>query len=387
MSKGASAPRPTVADILRDHAPGLRLGDQQQRVVNHIVNCRTAALGGHVGDCDTCGVRHYAYHSCRDRHCPRCGTLDQFLWAEAQLDHLLPVPYFHVAFTVPKCLRSVFGGAGRAPALGALFAASSETLLDLGLSRLHAQLGTLAVLHTWNQKLEFHPHIHCLVPGGGLADGKWVHRRSFLLKVDLLKETFRGKLLQKLRALLDSGAFDGARHAVLYALEAAARQEWNVHVKRTLAGPEQVIKYFARYVRRIAISNSRILDYDGKTVTFTWRDRSDGNKVKKQRLEAPVFARRFVSHILPPRFVRIRRYGILSNRARRDALPRCIELITGQPAVPPTSRTRESRADACLRIFGRDPSICPACQKGRLVPVATLDPDRASAFNVRSRGP
>lgn len=382
---------PTVADVLRDHAHKLRLNRQQQRVVSHIVSCRTAALGGHLGVCDTCGKDHFKYHSCRDRHCPRCGSLDQMLWAEAQSDHLLPVPYFHVVFTVPECLRPLFAGPGKAAALDALFAAASETLLDLSLSRLDAVLGVLAVLHTWTQKLDQHPHIHCLVTGGGLNGDRWIARRSFLLPLRMVRETVRGKLLQKLEVLYDSGTFDGIPYPVRHLLDDAARRKWVVYLKRPVAGPEQVVSYFARYVRRIAISNSRIVDYDGNTVTFRWRDRADGNTVRTKTLPGVVFAKKFLNHVLPPRFVRIRRYGLLSNRARRTLLPRCRQAITGSLPNSPPPREPESRADACKRIFGRDPSVCSACGVGRVVDRMPLKRDPVSAALMRSasreRGP
>lgn len=379
MPACAADPRPTVADILRDHAHLLRLGDHQRRVVRHIVDCRTPALGGHVGFCDNCGHPHFSYHSCRDRHCPQCGGLDQVLWAEAQADHLLPVQYFHVVFTVPECLRPLFAGRGRAAALDALFTTAAQTLLELGQTHFGVVLGVLAVLHTWTQRLDFHPHLHCLVPGGGLGPHGWVHRRTFLFHVKQMSALFKPKLVAQLEALNDSGVFGDHRVLVRHALEQAVRRGWVVYAKRPIAGPEQVIAYFARYVRRIAISNSRIVDYDGSSVTFLWRDRRDKNKVKPRTIPADVFARKFVNHILPPRFVRIRRYGILSNRVRNPALTRSRELITGAAPEAAPPRTPETRVAACIRIFGKDPSRCPACNVGRIVRYAALRPHPVSA--------
>jgi hypothetical protein len=383
------ADRPTVADILRDHAASLVLGPDERRVVSHITACRTGVLGGHLGICDSCFRTHYLSHSCRDRHCPRCGTLDQSLWAEAERAHLLPVAYYHVVFTVPESLRPLFAGHGRARALDALFAAVTETLLEVGSSHLHAMLGALQVLHTWTQKLDFHPHIHCLVPGGGLVRGQWVNRPTFLLPTAVLAAVLRGKLLERLQHLLDDGVFDRARYPVRHLLESAARQKWVVYAKKPLAGPDQVIAYFARYVRRIAISDHRIVAYDGDTVTFRWRDRRSGNTVKTRTLPAAVFVRKFLNHVLPPRFVRIRRVGFLSNRVRRQSLESCRLSITGTAASLAAPPTPESRAQACLRIYGRDMSRCAYCDVGRIVRGGSWRPSRFAITDplVAARSP
>ena len=190
-----------VADVLRDHVASLRLSPEQGKAAAHIIGCRTGRFGGHIDDCDRCGDRHYAYHSCRDRHCPRCGGLDQAIWAEAQQQHLLPVSYFHLVFTVPASLRPFFLGAGRVHAFEALFAAASETILQVA-ARRGLLLGVLAVLHTWNQKLDNHPHVHCLVPGGGFGPNGFVVMERFLFSYKLLRRVFKVKLLQTLRILL-----------------------------------------------------------------------------------------------------------------------------------------------------------------------------------------
>ena len=195
----------SIADILRDHVAGLRLDHEQAKAAAHIMACRTGRLGGQLAVCDRCGAKHYAYHSCRDRHCPRCGGLDQRLWAEAQLPHLLPVSYFHVVFTLPVALRGFFFGQKRRDALDALFAAVSESILETAATR-GLVPGILAVLHTWNQKSGQHPHIHCLVTGGGLGTNGFVHRHRYLVKLDILQTVFKGKLLAKLQALLRGGS-------------------------------------------------------------------------------------------------------------------------------------------------------------------------------------
>jgi hypothetical protein len=360
-----AAARFTVADILRDHVGSLRLGDAQHRVVRHLLGCRTGQLGGHLGVCDRCGAKHFAYHSCRDRHCPTCGGLDQALWAEAQADHLLPVSYFHLVFTVPAPLRPFFAGPQRRHALDALFAAVAETLLEVGETNLHARLGMLAVLHTWTQRLDhLHPHLHCLVPGGGLAKAGWVDRRRYLLPTRKLAPVFSAKLREALQALVTAGTLSAGPYSARTLLQAAAQAEWVVYAKRPLAGPQQVIAYFARYTRRIAISNRRIVAYDGERVTFSYRDRKQGNRKRTRTVTAIKFCRLFLQHVLPSGFVRIRRYGILSNRVRARALTESRAFLGAEPPPP---RSPETRFAACFRLFGVDLTLCPTCRQGKLV--------------------
>jgi hypothetical protein len=360
-----------VADVLRDHVGALRLGETQRRVVRHLLACRTAQLGGHLDVCERCGATHYAYHSCRDRHCPTCGSLDQALWAEAQADQLLPVSYFHLVFTVPAPLRPFFAGPKRRHALEALFASVAATVLEVGQTNLHARLGMLVVLHTWTQRLTLHPHLHCLVPGGGLAGDHWVDRQQYLLPTRKLAPVFSGKLRAALADLVTSGALDAGPYSPRTLLQAAEHGEWVVYAKKPLAGPQQVISYFARYTRRIAISNRRLLAYDGQHVSFSYRDRAQGNRKRTRTVTGPTFCRLFLQHVLPKRFVRIRRYGILSNRIRAVALARGRALVGSQA---PPSRPLQTRTAACFRLFGVDPSVCPECRKGRLVTVKKWGP-------------
>jgi hypothetical protein len=309
------------------------------------------------------------YHSCRDRHCPRCGTLDQALWAEAQEQSLLPVPYFHTVFTIPTSLHPFFR---RAPALALelLFQATAETLLELAHRKLGVRIGFTAVLHTWTQKLLLHPHVHCLVPGGGLSDDaqQWLAcDPGFFLPYDQLRTVFRGKLLSKLEAAHSDNAFALARPFGQHLLESAARQAWVIYAKPPLHGPQQVVRYVSRYTRKIAISNSRILSYDGQNVRFRWRDRAHGNRLDVLPLSGHEFARRFVLHILPPHFVRIRHYGLLANRVRAGSLARCRALVLGGETSSPAPRhEKDDRTAACLRLFGKDPTRCPACGQGRM---------------------
>lgn len=357
----------SIADVLRDHVGSLRLRPEQSKAAAHISACRTGRLGGHVAKCNRCDGTHYAYHSCRDRHCPKCGSLDQALWAEAQQQHLLPLSHFHVIFTVPSSLRPFFLREGRRHALEALFAAASETLLEVAATK-GLRLAVLALLHTWNQLLDIHPHIHCLVPGGGLdKDSHLVVMDRFLFSYKRLRYVFKVKLLQKLRALGKKNALSVSGAAAHQLLKDADSREWNLKVKRAFAGPDTVIKYFARYTRRIAISDSRLVAYDGKTVTFNYRDRADRNRVKPKPLEAAAFCQSFLNHVLPPRFIRIRRYGLWSNRTRKAMLEKTREVMKVSAPPPPVE---ESRSASCLRIFGKDPARCTKCPDGQLVIIA-----------------
>ena len=359
-----------IADILRDHAHGLRLSGPQERAVRDIVACRTERLGGHLEVCSTCGFSRGSYNSCRNRHCPKCQILKQALWAEAQEALLLPTLYFQIVFTIPRELHAFFR---RAPelCLTLLFDAVSETLTEVARTRLKATIGFTAVLHTWNQQLGFHPHLHCVVPAGGLSlDGsRWIPTsKRFFLPVKALRRLFRGKLLAKIERALRKGDIltDLAKDL---ALLRSTPKTWNVYAKPPLAGPGHVVRYLSRYVHRIAIANSRITNYDGNSVTFRYKDRAHGNLTQHRTLTGPDFARLFLQHVLPPRFVRIRHYGILAARCRED-LARCRELLGAQPAPP---RVKDaSWLVAFERLFGSNPLRCPACRTGVLVATRIL---------------
>ena len=270
-----------------------------------------------------------------------------------------------MVFTVPVSLRRFFAGEHRRHGLDALFAAVSETLLETA-QRRGLTLGILAVLHTWNQQMGDHPHLHCLVTGGGLGPQGFVHRRRFLVRLDILQTVFQGKLLSKLQTLLREGRTSVPKHSGHERLRDASRRIWNIDIRRPFGGPEQVVRYFARYVRKIAISDQRLVGYDGHTVRFRYRDRRDGNRVKTAQLDGPTFCRSFLQHVLPKGFVRIRRYGLLSNRVRKPLLGRCRELLGAEPPLllaPPG----ESRASALRRIFGVEQDLCPSCKLGRLI--------------------
>ena len=368
--------RPEVADILRDHAHGLKLTRQQARAVRDIVACRSARLGGHLEVCPSCGFSREAYNSCRNRHCPKCQILKQELWAEAQEAILLPVLYFQLVFTIPGELHPLFRKAAKL-CLNLLFKAVSETLTEVARTKLKAEIGFTAVLHTWTQLLRFHPHIHCVVPAGGLAlnHSSWISTsHKFFLPIHSLREVFRGKLLHEIEKALRQGSIPFPESEGLALLKRASKKTWDIHIKPPLGGPHHVVRYLSRYVHRIAISNSRILAYDGSEVILRYQDRRDGNKTKTLALSGEVFSRRFLSHVLPDRFVRIRHYGLLAARRRKD-LARCREHL-GAPRSPRTPKDK-NWVEAFQRVFGRNPLLCPICHKGILQSRCTLLPLRS----------
>jgi hypothetical protein len=317
------------------------------RVLNRLASCRTEALGGHVLACTHCGEVTYHYHSCGDRHCPSCGGTKRASWLARQQHDLLAVPYFHVVFTLPHELSALVLG-NRKILYNLLFAATQETLLTIGADPGHlgARLGALLVLHTWGQQLQHHPHIHAVVPGGGLSpDGtKWVSSHAnFLLSVDVLGALFRGKYLAALRALYDAGQlrFAGSTAALqeksafqawlggLYA------KDWVVYAKKPFAGPDVLLKYLTRYTHRVALSNSRLLKLEGDEVTLRYKDYADDYRIKQMTLTATELVRRFALHVLPKGFVRVRQCGILAHRGRRERLALCRRLLGLQTALPP----------------------------------------------------
>ncbi len=338
------------------------------KVLTAIERCRTAALGGHVDRCTACGHKAISYNSCRNRHCPRCQANARDRWIEARSRDLLPVPYAHVVFTLPHEFAPL-ALQNKKVAYDILFRASAETLIEVARNpeRLGADIGFFSVLHTWNQKLEHHPHVHCVVPAGGLAPdrSRWIasHPR-FLLPVAVLKEVFRAKFTQALREAFRAGklGFHGAlkplgRPKVFAELiRQTYRKEWVVYCKRPFGGAEHVLRYLGCYTHRVAISNHRLVAiHDGK-VTFRWRDSAHKNKKRLMTIPAGEFLRRFLLHVLPKGFVRIRHFGILSASHRSRLLPLCRELIAADP--PP-----QGRPDARLQPATPYEGLwtCPIC--------------------------
>lgn len=388
-----------VADVFRKfetefrETQGTRLSGEQKRALRAIMLCRTSALGGHVERCTQCGHRLVAYNSCRNRHCPKCQAAARAEWLRAREAELLPTQYFHVVFTLPKQFGPL-ALQNKRIVYGLLFRAVAETLLGVAANPKHlgAQVGVLAILHTWGQTLVHHPHIHCVVPGGGISrDGaRWIScRHDFFLPVRVLSRVFRGKFIDYLKQAFRQGqlSFRGSLNALQCTtafkqlLNASVKTDWVVYAKPPFGGPEQVLKYLARYTHRVAISNARLVAMDEEGVTFRWKDYAHDSAPRTMALSGPEFIRRFLMHVLPPGFMRIRHYGLLANRCRTGKLDQCRSLLGMSPEI---------RAD------GLDPPIpgnerlgelhegterirrCPACQVGEMVTIAELDPGDAS---------
>lgn len=365
-------PRATLADVLRSHAPSREewRGDEG-RVIRDIVSCRTAERGGHVWKCDTCGHETPLYNSCRNRHCPSCQGFESAKWIDARQEDLLDVPYFHVVFTIPSALHGMFRRAPRVT-YASLLATAAETLIDVCRSHLGATPGVVLVLHTWTQTMLFHPHVHCIVTGGGISlDGRrWIAaRKKFFLPVRKLSLVFRAKLLQRLDEALNLTTTHRAQP-----LRHAAAQPWVVYAKAPIAGPRQVLRYLGRYTHRIAISNRRIQRVTRTHVTFSYTDRRHAGYRRTLSLPGPSFARRFLLHVLPRGFVRIRYYGLLANAHKRARLSVARTLI-GSPAPPePQPKLKADWREIFKTLVGRDPLQCTRCPTGTMRVIVVLDP-------------
>jgi hypothetical protein len=380
-----------VAEVFRQHGPAYReshrLSRQEFRVMRAIEVCRTAALGGHKDQCDHCGHLAISYNSCRNRHCPKCQTLRKEKWIEARREDLLPIEYFHVVFTLPSELNHLALLNPRV-LYDLLFRSVSETIAQLASNPKHlgATVGVIGILHTWGQNLMDHPHLHCIVTGGGLSsDGTWkLCRRGFFLPVRVMSALFRGKFLDLLKDsfkkeelvfrnslshLKDPTDFETFRKN-LYP------KKWVVYCKPPFDGPKGVLQYLGRYTHRIAISNNRILNLCNGDVSFLWRDYADHNRQKIMTLKAAEFIRRFLLHVLPSRYVRIRHFGLLANRKRKTNIALCRKIL-GDGKTPTQPKTRkETWQEQLFRICGIDVTLCPVCQKGRMYRIALLLPYR-----------
>ncbi len=382
MAAPAGRP-PELAEIFRAHAAPLeQVGPERRRVVRDIVSCRTPLLGGHLQVCNHCGHEAPLYNSCRNRHCPKCQNLEQTRWVEAQARGLLPVEYFHLVFTVPKALHPFFL-MDRRGSYGLLFEAALEALHDVCRRRLGALPGTTAILHTWTQTLVFHPHLHCIVTGGGLAASgdRWIASRpGFLVPVRVLSKVFKGKLLDRFDQALHKPACGLSPSLGARLLRQAACRQWVVYSKAPLTGPAQVLRYLGRYTHRIAIGNERLVALRDNRVSFRYRDRKRST-TRLLTLEAPDFIQRFLLHILPRGFVRVRHFGLQANASRSRLIPRARQLLHSPAPPQPDHDHRESWQDLYRRLTGRDPTQCPRCHRGilRLLPIAPQD--------LHTRGP
>jgi len=364
-----------------------RLAAAVVKVMWHIVTCRTAALGGHVDICDACGHERISYNSCRDRHCPKCQATARARWVAERMERLLPVPCFHVVFTLPAALRPL-ALRNKKVVYGLLFKAASSTLLTLtrDTKYLGAEIGLTAVLHTWGQTLCLHPHLHCIVTGGGLAlDGsRWKPgRQGYLLPLGVLSKLFRGRFLAGLQRARDKGKLDlsGSIEELDNPMRWAAlrdslyRTKWNTYAKPPFGGPEQVLRYLGAYTHRVAISDHRLVAMQDDRVSFTYKDYRDGSRRKTMSLDAVEFLRRFLLHVLPKGFVRIRHYGLWAARNVNTKLVTARGLL--EPDKPTPMLPGEPRPwwERFLEHTGVDVCACPRCKTGRLQrtrPIAAL---------------
>lgn len=398
-------PRFEVADILRAHALDYQRAHSpsaaQQKVMRHIADCRTAALGGHLEECDSCGHRRISFNSCRDRHCPKCQSTAREDWIEAQLAKLLPVSYFHVVFTLPDQLNPL-GLANQKVLFDILFATAAATLRQIAADEKHlgADIGFTAVLHTWGQNLLFHPHLHCVVTGGGLADDgqRWLGtRRSFFLPVKALGKLFRGKFLDALKKAYRAGRLRlGGSTAELAEqkhwrafLDGLYKKEWVVYAKPPFAGPEHVFRYLGRYTHRVAISNHRLLDFQNGRVSFTVKNYAQQGQRGVMHLDAVEFLRRFLLHVLPKGYTRIRHFGICAARnvhTKLEVARRLLAVLNTSP-LPVTQEKSEEKRPWWKRFLDRtgvDLLACAHCASGRLIRRWRIEPAGAAAGSLNS---
>jgi hypothetical protein len=381
-----------VADIFCEygeayrHKFGTSTNSQQWRTMHAIKVCRTAELGGHIDRCDHCGHEVISYNSCRNRHCPKCQSLAKAGWLEAREAELLSTDYFHVVFTTPEVLNQI-ALQNRREVYDILFKAVAQTLLTIAADPRHlgAKIGFMAILHTWGQNLLLHPHIHCLIPGGGLShDGKkWIGcRKKFFLPVRVLSRLFRRLFLELFMKAFNQdqlkfyGKTGHLSNPELFSklIEKCFKTEWVVYAKPPFGGPEKVLDYLGRYTHRIAISNNRLLRLEDGKVTFTWRNYQHGNKLQTMTLQAEEFIRRFMLHVLPSGFMRIRYFGFLSNRHRTRKLSHCRDLLH-QKAAKSTLKSMDWKA-RYESLTGKDIDLCPLCGKGHMVTFQKLLPLR-----------
>ena len=381
-----------VADIFRQVGPAYRedhaesLSSGQRRVMRDIERCRTAELGGHVEQCDACGHQRISFNSCRSRHCPKCQSLTRAQWLEDRQAELLPVEYFHVVFTVPQQIAAI-AYQNKAVLYDILFRATAQTLRTIAADPKHlgAEIGFIAILHTWGQNLMHHPHLHCVVPGGGISpDGEhWVAcRPGFFLPVRVLSRLFRRLFLEQLQQAFVNGelqffnSLEALHKPAAFAryLAPVEHAEWVVYAKAPFGGPQHVLEYLGRYTHRVAISNNRLLDFTDGTVTFQWKDYRHESRNKVMRLDAQEFVRRFLLHVLPSGFQRIRHYGLLANCHREAKLEQSRQLLAAPAPVAELPAEPLDYRDRYERLTGVSLRDCPHCHQGHMVCIESFLP-------------
>ena len=368
--------QPELADIFRRYGEEYRqrtaLSYEQIKVMRHIETCRTAELGGHVEQCSECGFERIAYNSCRDRHCPKCQTMVKEKWLNDRKAELLPCGYFHLVFTLPHALNPIIR-CNKKVTLSILFAAVNETLQAFAQDpqwQLGGKLGFIAVLHTWSQVLLDHFHLHCLIPAGvlSLTKDRWIPaKESFLFGVESLAKEFKNRYLRKMKKayrkkeLILPGYESSKKFRQL--IEAVAEKKWIAYAKRPFAGPQQVLEYLGRYTHRVAISNNRIISCNNGEITFTYKD-PDREETRQMTLAAEEFIRRFLLHVLPSGFMKIRYFGFLSHTNKKKSIPLLRELIDPDADLP--KKLKETVQEMMFRLTGEDITCCPVCKKGKM---------------------
>src|SRR3984893_4562475 len=397
-------PKLEVADIFRRYGEAYRekhgasMSTAQRRVMTAIEVCRTAVLGGQIEQCDQCGHQRICYRSCRNRHCPKCQSLARAEWIQRRQAELLDCEYFHVVFTVPEEIAAI-AYQNKEVVYSILFRAMAETLRTIAADPKHlgAEIGFFAVLHTWGSNLLHHPHLHCVVPGGGLSPdgGQWIScQAGFFLPVRVLSRLFRRLFLEYLVKAFDAAKLQffssleslRDRSSFLDYLAPLREAEWVVYAKRPFAGSEQVLDYVGRYTHRVAISNNRLLDIAEDKVTFRYKDYRHDAQHKTMTLEAEEFIRRFLLHVLPEGFQRIRYYGFLANRYRKQKLARCRELLDMPAPEPPALEGAKDYRERYQELIGPSLGECPACHQGRMLVIEILprSPHRETAITDTS---
>jgi hypothetical protein len=375
-----------IADIFRNNLNKLSaVSKDQWKVVNSIISCRTSKLGGHVLKCDACAHEEYSYNSCRNRHCPKCQTLKKVRWLEAREKELLPVNYFHVVFTIPSNLNPLTLQ-NKKTVYNILFRAVKETLIEAAKTKrnLGADIGLIGILHTWGQNLLDHPHIHCVIPAGGISasGNNWIScRNNYFISVKILSKLFQSKFLDYLKKAFNSNEltfFGKIKHLSTRSdfqkvIDIAYSTDWVVYAKKPFTGAKQVFDYIARYTHRVAISNNRILKMENSTVSFSWKDYSDDNKQKIMTLDTPEFMRRFLLHVLPDGFVKIRFFGFLANKVKNQKLEQIFKIFGKKK---PLKAEEESWSELLLRITGINVTVGPVCNKGNLIIIKDIKPTK-----------